>query len=311
MRFGKEKRRRELRDRPFSPEWERVLREHVPFYTRLPEDDRAELHGKIHVFLDEKQFEGCGGLVVTDAIRVTIAAHACLLLLHRDTDYYPELSSILVYPSTYVAPVEEWEEGGIVSEFEEERAGETWGHGSLVLSWDGVKGEAGVAPSTADGEDGRHRPGNGGPHPHDAEAMDISKRVSGATPHQDIVAPEDDDSEIVPAFNVALHEFAHQLDLENGAIDGTPKLDSTEQYRSWHDVLAASFEQLESEWTEGADPVIDEYALEDDSEFFAVATESFFETPFAVLEEYPALYEALRGYYHQDPASWGEAPSSR
>ena len=57
----------------------------------------------MQVFLDEKRFEGCGGLEITDEIRVTIAAQACVLLLHRETDFYPKLQSILVYPHAYVA----------------------------------------------------------------------------------------------------------------------------------------------------------------------------------------------------------------
>ena len=59
--------------------------------------------GHVQVFLREKHFEGCGGLELTDEIRVTIAAQACLLLLHRETDYYPKLTSILVYPAGYSA----------------------------------------------------------------------------------------------------------------------------------------------------------------------------------------------------------------
>ena len=71
--------------------------------------DRAELLGHVQVFLAEKRFEGCGGLAITDEVRVTIAAQACLLLLHRETDYFPGLVTILVYPSTYM--VEEKRQG--------------------------------------------------------------------------------------------------------------------------------------------------------------------------------------------------------
>ena len=102
--------------------------------------DRAELLGHVQVFLAEKRFEGCGGLAITDEMRVTIAAQACLLLLHRRTDYFPGLLTILVYPSTYM--VEEkrqvaehvWEEGSMT------RLGETGRRmGSLVLAWGAVK----------------------------------------------------------------------------------------------------------------------------------------------------------------------------
>ena len=61
------------------------------------------MEGLIQVLLAEKRFEGCGGLAITDEIQVTIAGFACLLLLHRETDFYPTLHSILVYPDAYVA----------------------------------------------------------------------------------------------------------------------------------------------------------------------------------------------------------------
>src|SRR5215212_1322167 len=101
--FFKRRRRERLRAAPFPPEWGQILQKNVPVYNRLSEADRRELQGHIHVFLAEKHFEGCGGLTLTDEIRVTIAAQACLLLLHRETGYYPRLITILVYPHAYVA----------------------------------------------------------------------------------------------------------------------------------------------------------------------------------------------------------------
>jgi hypothetical protein len=91
--FGlfKRRRRERLRTTPIPHEWEQILRKNVPLYRRLPEADRRELHGHIQVFLAEKHFEGCGGLELTDEIKLTIAAQACLLLLHRDADYYRRL----------------------------------------------------------------------------------------------------------------------------------------------------------------------------------------------------------------------------
>jgi len=136
----KHRRRRRLRARPFPRKWLTLIQRHVVFFHRLSASDRAELLGHVQVFLAEKRFEGCGGFEITDEVCVTIAAHACLLLLHRRTDYFPMLLTILVYPLTYM--VEEkrqvgehlWEEG-IVS-----RLGETGRRmGSLVLSWGAVK----------------------------------------------------------------------------------------------------------------------------------------------------------------------------
>src|SRR5204863_1969290 len=136
----KQRRRRRLRARPFPKQWLTLIQRHVVFFHRLSASDHAELLGHVQVFLAEKRFEGCGGFAITDEIRVTIAAQACLLLLHRSTDYYPKLTSILVYPAGYTAHETRpfagnvWEEGG------ENRLGQTGRRlGSLVLAWDDVK----------------------------------------------------------------------------------------------------------------------------------------------------------------------------
>ena len=102
--FGLKKRRRaRLRAGEFPDGWVGVLEENFAVWERLAAVDREELKGHVLVFLEEKRFEGCGGMVITDEVRVTVAAQACLLLLHRATDYYPKLKSILVYPKAYVA----------------------------------------------------------------------------------------------------------------------------------------------------------------------------------------------------------------
>jgi MtfA peptidase len=147
----RQRRRRWSRTRPFPKKWLTLIQRHVVFFRRLSASDRAELLGHIQVFLAEKRFEGCGGFAITDEVRVTIAAQACLLLLHRRTDYFPGLLTILVYPLTYM--VEEkrqvgehvWEEGTV------SRLGETGRRmGSLVLSWGAVKHGA------ADPSDGKN-----------------------------------------------------------------------------------------------------------------------------------------------------------
>src|SRR5438105_580269 len=138
--FLKERRRQKLRNRPIPNEWRAILKRNVPVFGRLPLEDQAELLGHIQIFLAEKNFEGCGGLELDEEIRVTIAAQACLLLLHRKTDYFPRLITVLVYPSNYTVeenrPIQEhiWEEGM------SHRSGETARQlGSMVLAWDAVK----------------------------------------------------------------------------------------------------------------------------------------------------------------------------
>ncbi|ODT98308.1 MAG: hypothetical protein ABS79_06155, partial [Planctomycetes bacterium SCN 63-9] len=178
----KKRRRDRLRAQPFPDAWEEILRKNVRLYRRLPEADRVRLRGHIQVFVAEKNFEGCGGLELTDEIRVTIAAQACLLQLYREPDYYPRLITVLVYPSTYLAPIKHPLDGGGVLEAEDARLGEAWPNGVVVLAWDEVR-------------DG---------------SFDIHDRR-----------------------NLVLHEFAHQLDQQDGESDGTPILDQRSRYVTW------------------------------------------------------------------------------
>jgi Mlc titration factor MtfA (ptsG expression regulator) len=104
--------------------------------------------------------------------------------------------------------------------------------------------------------------------------------------------------------SVVLHEFAHQLDQETGAVDGTPLLHAHGAYEAWANVLGGEYELLRQKAARGDPSVIDHYGADDPGEFFAVATEAFFESPQAMLEEHPQLYAQLRDYYQVDPASW-------
>ena len=110
-----------------------------------------------------------------------------------------------------------------------------------------------------------------------------------------------DDSD---GFNVVLHEFAHKLDEENEGTDGLPMLHADHHYREWADVLGREYEALEKRVMRGDNHVLDDYGLESPPEFFAVATESFFEKPKAMKERLPDLYEQLRRFYCVDPAGW-------
>jgi Mlc titration factor MtfA (ptsG expression regulator) len=251
--FGlfKRRRRNRLRAAPFPADWLAIIEKNVRFYACLPDADRLELQGLIQIFLHEKILEGCGGLVLTDEIKVTIAAQACLLLLHRDTDFYPKLTTVLVYPSAYVARSIKPVGSGLALEGENVNLGESWTNGIVVLSWDDVRAGA------SDFRDGR---------------------------------------------NLVLHEFAHQLDREDGAVDGAPLLDQRSQYVAWARVLNAEFERLKRDSWMGRPTVLDEYGTTDPAEFFAVATECFFEKPRVLEKRHPELYAELRSYYRQDPA---------
>jgi Mlc titration factor MtfA (ptsG expression regulator) len=137
--FGFRKRRRQkLRSKALKPEWETVLKKNVRFYNYLTPDMQKQLHGLIQIFISEKIFEGCGGLELTDEIRVTIAGQACILLLGRETDIYPTLRTILVYPHAYFAPVRQRMADGSIIEGIQPRLGESWLRGQVVLAWDEI-----------------------------------------------------------------------------------------------------------------------------------------------------------------------------
>jgi hypothetical protein len=248
-----------LRRRPFPDGWRGILRRNLPYLERLSDRDIEELQGHIQVFLAEKSFEGCGGLEMSDEIRVTIAAQACMLLLHRDADCYPTLRSILVYPHAYAA----WETkrlpDGTVLEGPSGRLGESWYRGSVVLSWEDVRTGA------ADIHDGH---------------------------------------------NVVFHEFAHQLDSESGANEGAPRLDSRTAHVAWARVLGHEYRALVDEVAKHHKTVLDRYAATSPAEFFAVATECFFEKPVQLRQRHPDLYGQLSAFYRQDPATPGEGSAS-
>jgi MtfA peptidase len=249
--FGalRRRRRRRIRSTAFPDAWRGVLRTSVPFYAKLPAHLQRELEGHVQVLLAEKTFEGCGGLTLTDDIRITIAGHAALLLVgSTEPRYYPGLRSVLVYPSSYFAPVEETDEG-IVTERQEARLGESWRRGVVVLAWDAARAGA-----------------------HD---------------------PRDGD-------NVIVHEFAHQLDTEDGVADGVPYLDAPSDYIAWARALAPEYERLRAE-PHGS--VLDSYGATNPAEFFAVATEAFFEKPHQLRAHNAALYTELSRFYRLDPAS--------
>lgn len=98
------RRRQKLIQAPFPSEWEEILRRNVAHYCMLEEAQRARLRGLIQVFITEKNWEGAGGLKLTDEIRVTISAQACLLLLGLPHNYYRNVQSIIVYPTTVIPP---------------------------------------------------------------------------------------------------------------------------------------------------------------------------------------------------------------
>lgn len=131
-------RRRRVLAQPLPVAWRELLEQHVPLFMWLLPQEREQLLDLLRLFLDQKQFHGCAGLDVTDEMRVVIAAQACLLLLNRPTALYPQLQHILVYPGAFVHRGEQLNADGTVSDVEEERLGESWHEGKVILSWDDI-----------------------------------------------------------------------------------------------------------------------------------------------------------------------------
>ena len=104
--------------------------------------------------------------------------------------------------------------------------------------------------------------------------------------------------------SLVIHEFAHQLDAEDGFLNGLPELGRNSSYRKWAGILKKEYEELRMEAINGEDDVIDEYGAENPAEFFAVASESFFLKSCEIRNMHPELYEELRKFYDLDPAKW-------
>lgn len=139
MGFSSSRRRRKIRSRPFPKEWLPLVERGAPLFAYLSPADREELLQRIQVFLAEKNFEGCGGVTIDDEIRITVAAQASLLTLHRGEWYYPSLVSVVVYPAEYDVAFSEVDGAGVMTEGVESRMGETWRQGTLVLSWEDIR----------------------------------------------------------------------------------------------------------------------------------------------------------------------------
>lgn len=133
------RRRERLAAQPFPAPWRRILRLRVPLVARLPARQQLRLKGLMQVFLAEKPIIGCRGLRVTDEMRVTIAALACLPLLGAARGVYPELRQILLYPGAFVVERSVPTPGGLQSDQRRVLLGESWSQGQVLLAWDEVR----------------------------------------------------------------------------------------------------------------------------------------------------------------------------
>jgi hypothetical protein len=209
----------------------------------IPKSEK--LRQLVLLFLAEKEFAGAQGMEVTDTMRVSIAAQACLPILELGLDWYAGFTGIVVYPGDFRVRRAETDEHGVVHEWDDDLAGEAMPGGPVVLSWD-------------------------------ATAND-------------------------PQINVVIHEFAHKLDMLNGAADGLPPLHPGMHRGAWSGAFAEAYEGFCDALERGKDTWLDPYAAEHPSEFFAVISEAFFQQPAETRRRYPAVYDQLKLFYRQDP----------
>lgn len=232
-----------------DPLWQHTVSS-LPFLAALPAAEERRLRALSGEFLAEKEFAVAGGLQLSDAICVSIAAQGCLPILELGLDYYRDWVGIVVYPDEFVIPRSIEDEFGVVHEYQELAAGEAWAGGPLLISW------------------------------RDAQ-------MAGA------------------GYNVVIHEFAHKLDMLSGDANGVPPLPAAISRANWQRVLLASYEdfcaQVDALDAGGPETLFDPYAAENPGEFFAVMSESFFETPALLRAQYRALYEQFAAFYRQDP----------
>lgn len=249
------RRREQILAEPFPASWRAIIERNVGYAALLSADERRRLEDLVQVFLAEKQLEGCGGLSLTDEIRVTVAANACILLLGLDHDMYRSVDRVLIYPTTVVPPERKQSVFELATRAVEPvhpLLGEAHVGGPVIVAWDAAR--------------------RGSRHPRSGH-------------------------------NVVFHEFAHKLDMLDGDPDGTPPLRGSRQLRRWAEVCSTAYADLRRQAARGERSFIDAYGAQSEAEFFAVATEGFFEQPQRLLREQPALYDVLRAFYRQDPAA--------
>lgn len=255
------RRRARLLEQPFPREWLIHVERVAPQFSRLSVEDQTRLLQSIQIFLGEKSFLGCAGVQVTDELRVTVAAAACVLLIGLpELDIFPRLREIIIYPHNLRETIEAIGPDGARYNIERIRAGEAWRRGPVVLAWNNV-----------------------------------ARSIQG---------PRD-------GYNVILHEFAHVIDLQNGEADGIPPIDDPELANRWRTLFFEEYRHFVAGERHGAMSFIDPYAATDPAEFFAVATEHFFEQPLEMRFVHPALYRLFVDFYRRDPAQWLQPAQSR
>jgi Mlc titration factor MtfA (ptsG expression regulator) len=250
-----DRRRKKILQKEFPAAWTAIIEKNVGAYHLLDTDEQERLRQLVQVFLAEKNFEGCGGLELTDEMRVTIAGTGCLMLLGRDHDLFSEVESILVYPSTIVARDlgrSVFDTSGRVVEEGKTVLGQAVKGGAVILAWDSA--------------------------------------LQGAKDARD-------------GHNVVIHELAHKIDFIDGSADGTPEFETYAERRAWSAALEPAYLAHKTRAAKGKTSFLDDYAITNEAEYFAVASEAFFEQPRAFAKQLPDVYKSLAAFYKLDLAA--------
>jgi Mlc titration factor MtfA (ptsG expression regulator) len=231
----------------FDDLWRAILEADFEHWLTLSDTEIERIETLVASFYYSTRWEAANGFELNDEIKVLISAQASMLLLGLELDNYPQLTSVIVHPSTVRLRGGYNMGGGVRSTEVPPLLGQAHFRGPVLLSWNAaLRG----AKNPAAGQ------------------------------------------------NVVYHEFAHRLDMLDGVTDGTPPLDDEEARLRWVRVCTEAYDTVRAEGSE----VLRPYAGTNPAEFFAVATEVFFNRPVAVRQHEPELYEELRAFYHQDPA---------
>ncbi len=270
-------RRQVWASRPFPAEWRAILRRRVPLYRQLPADLQQQLRRRVLVFLAEKPFLGCAGLVITDEMRVTIAAQAAMLRLNHPGPLFPELKQVLVYPGAFMVDRVDTAPGGVLREQRRALSGESWQQGQVILSWQDVLDGARVK------DDG-----------HNVVLHEFAHQLDQETGAANGAPRLGSRAAYARWSQVMAREFAG-LQARIRARDAARARAQAEW--SW---LGTSPD------TAHVEPVglISDYGATNEAEFFAVVTEVFFKQADALAQRHPELFGLLREYYRVDPRTW-------
>lgn len=195
MSLLKRHHRSKLLAQPFPASWESILAAEWGLWSRFNDAERERLRDVMRILVDEKYWEGCGGVEMDEQIKVLIAAMAATLLMDRDLDFFPNVHTILVYPGAYVQTQEQVGSDGLVHAGSS-NLGEAWYNGPVVLSWQDALQSA------------RH-PGRGdNVVQHEfAHTLDMLTGMTNGTP------PMRSRSDYAPWHEVMTREFAEVLDV--------------------------------------------------------------------------------------------------